>query len=241
MSNVYSRKVDIWAIGCILHETVFRQKAFSQDLSVFEYRSWKDNFLELMANQDDNPFELRPIVGILSVTLDRDAVNRPSAQSLLKVFQHAFTKATTNKERQGLKYGAILGEFPTLHISELMSGPLPCSNDAAVTNPSSNELDKIPDLEIVTVSDTALSVSGPESTAPMDQTSPRPHALLLEFLESHFPELMKAYKRRPTIKEMRQSALITGDDINIWYHEKIGHVGGSGCVYRVSIGKFCTD
>jgi serine/threonine protein kinase len=35
--GTYTNKVDIWAMGCILYEIVFRSKAFPHDHAVFEY------------------------------------------------------------------------------------------------------------------------------------------------------------------------------------------------------------
>ena len=37
----FSKKSDIWALGCILYELAFKTKAFPRDINVFEYAHHK--------------------------------------------------------------------------------------------------------------------------------------------------------------------------------------------------------
>src|SRR5579859_3026835 len=37
--KTYTNKVDIWALGCILYEIAFNQKAFGGDIGVYQYAS----------------------------------------------------------------------------------------------------------------------------------------------------------------------------------------------------------
>ena len=87
----YTNKVDIWAIGCILYELIFKKKAFSGDGAVLRYF---DNFratgtlLVLPFDNDTIPDEARKtfLANIILEMLDIDDTRRPGAWNLYEKF-----------------------------------------------------------------------------------------------------------------------------------------------------------
>ena len=82
----YNNKADIWAIGCILVEVLFQQKAFDSDFAVFQYATSRKNFQIPL----DNPFPEKlkgHISSLVHDTLNVNPSNRPSAHDLLTRFQ----------------------------------------------------------------------------------------------------------------------------------------------------------
>jgi len=83
---IYTRKVDIFAFGCILYEIVFGRKAFRNDWNVWEYaRSKKPlTFPRTSMYSTDSPRFIRET---LDTTLQHDWVQRPTAKALLIGFK----------------------------------------------------------------------------------------------------------------------------------------------------------
>jgi serine/threonine protein kinase len=86
-SSAFSRKTDIWALGCILHELVFSKKAFDNDYKVFEFAS-SDKQFELTSEQMSSVDEssMTKLSTIILKCLDRDFQRRPSAGELRLLF-----------------------------------------------------------------------------------------------------------------------------------------------------------
>jgi serine/threonine protein kinase len=85
----YTNKVDIWAIGCILYELIFRKKPFRTDLAVAEFaRSSRFSGEKLCISQemfisdDCKVF----ISAVLTETLAVDYTERPRAKALWDAF-----------------------------------------------------------------------------------------------------------------------------------------------------------
>jgi serine/threonine protein kinase len=80
---VYTRKVDIWAVGCILYELVSGKKAFHDDWQVREYGLERK---KLSVPEID--YHYRSSRQFFSVmmreTLHKDWLKRPSAQQILR-------------------------------------------------------------------------------------------------------------------------------------------------------------
>jgi serine/threonine protein kinase len=78
-------KSDIFALGCILYELVFAEKAFLHDYHIFEYTFSKSKpKLPSLPPQFDDRLKAY-ITQLLLATLEIDWCRRPSARELLKV------------------------------------------------------------------------------------------------------------------------------------------------------------
>ena len=85
--RVFNSKVDIWALGCILYELVFREKAFSDDYKLMKLAFSRKEFLipEVLPSLSD---EVSPaLVAIISKCLKQDCSYRPSARELCRMFR----------------------------------------------------------------------------------------------------------------------------------------------------------
>jgi serine/threonine protein kinase len=86
----FNNKVDIWAIGCILYELVFRKRAFQNDWAVMNYALTKTS-LQLPSEflDERNSSGISRILVILNAMLHLDPILRPSAELLRRVFTAA--------------------------------------------------------------------------------------------------------------------------------------------------------
>ena len=87
----YTNKVDIWAIGCILYELIFKKRAFSGDTAVLRYFDkfkLTGTLIVLPFEHDTIPDEARKafLAKIILEMLDMDDTRRPSAEQLYKKF-----------------------------------------------------------------------------------------------------------------------------------------------------------
>jgi serine/threonine protein kinase len=87
----YTNKVDIWAIGCILYELIFKRKAFSDDWAVLRFsESCRSTGkpLVLPFEHDTIPDEARKtfLANIILNMLEIDYPQRPGAQNLYEKF-----------------------------------------------------------------------------------------------------------------------------------------------------------
>jgi serine/threonine protein kinase len=87
----YNKKVDLWAIGCIFFEVIFRRKAFSSDYAVQQYAFQHaiDPNHKLQIPPDDSGWgDQLPVCIVASIheLLDVNSLNRPSAKDLLISF-----------------------------------------------------------------------------------------------------------------------------------------------------------
>jgi serine/threonine protein kinase len=78
---LYDNKVDIWAIGCIFYELVFRMKVFRTDFEVQEYRM-KGQSLQLPPHSEPDPNLILTIHEVILKTLAVKASHRISAKDL---------------------------------------------------------------------------------------------------------------------------------------------------------------
>jgi serine/threonine protein kinase len=87
--GMFTNKADIWGMGCILYELMFRMKAFSTDFAALEYLHTQQppavppGTFEIHATRQDEYQHLAVIVHSL---LSLDPKNRPSATLLGHVF-----------------------------------------------------------------------------------------------------------------------------------------------------------
>ena len=88
----FNNKVDIWAMGCILFEVVFRKKAFDNDTAVYDYSLQNRFFGEMI----DIPYDAgifpgetfhHSIQNLIHGMLEVEFQKRPSANELLRAFE----------------------------------------------------------------------------------------------------------------------------------------------------------
>ena len=96
--NSFTNKVDIWAMGCVFHEVVFRKQAFSSDYAVRQYsKSFEDFVLTfdsadlqtLLGDSDTREFISNSIVTMLQI----EAAKRPPARQILSEINGVLTLA----------------------------------------------------------------------------------------------------------------------------------------------------
>ena len=89
----YGNKVDIWAIGCILYEAIFKSKAFmGGDWEVLQYANdnkFSENLIELPFKPDTVPDETRKefLSKVIHDMLRLDPNKRPRADRLRERFK----------------------------------------------------------------------------------------------------------------------------------------------------------
>jgi serine/threonine protein kinase len=102
----FTNKVDIWAIGCIQYELLFRKKAFPNDFSVHEYRLKHKVFKSRFNIPKDAAGVLTEhltkafLSDVLPQMLEIDASQRPSAKILCALFSNLLD--STNNSTGGL-------------------------------------------------------------------------------------------------------------------------------------------
>src|SRR5271168_4008754 len=90
MKKVFTNKVDIWAIGCIFYEMVFRRRAFYEDYATLNYSF--DGTLYVPPMNSDNIWEIISrdvLVAALEKLLNIDPKQRPTAIEIRQQFQHS--------------------------------------------------------------------------------------------------------------------------------------------------------
>src|SRR5271170_3043430 len=90
MKKVFTNKVDIWAIGCIFYEMVFRRRAFYEDYATLNYSF--DGTLYVPPVNSDNIWEIISrdvLVAALEKLLNIDPKQRPTAIEIRQQFQHS--------------------------------------------------------------------------------------------------------------------------------------------------------
>jgi len=84
-SNQFSNKVDIWSMGCLLHELAAGRRAFYNDYAVLQYCSKSETF---QVHLDDFTDALaKPVISeTICRMLQKDPAARPSAEILYEEF-----------------------------------------------------------------------------------------------------------------------------------------------------------
>lgn len=103
---IFTRKVDIWAVGCIFYEVVTGRKAFKSDWGVREYGLSKEEFeisdLVFLNNGNQEYF----FRNTMQITLQRDWAQRPTAKSLARIFSLLLIDSTLVTSRWDDKFQA---------------------------------------------------------------------------------------------------------------------------------------
>jgi serine/threonine protein kinase len=90
MDAKYTNKVDIWAIGCILYEIIFKKQAFSGDGPVLQYSFSYNSTGTLMTLPFENntiPNATKSFISkVILNTLDIEPTRRPGADQLHQKF-----------------------------------------------------------------------------------------------------------------------------------------------------------
>jgi len=94
----YTNKVDIWGVGCILHELVTGEKAFATDSAVWEH----SRSMTPLDIKCDDAIDKSSLTAIIQETLHVDPTLRPSAPKLFSSFSRCYDLATANQIRPDL-------------------------------------------------------------------------------------------------------------------------------------------
>jgi len=104
ITNRYTNKVDIFAVGCIFFELVFRTKAFRDDFAVRQYALASGERLVIPATSDACPDERRR--ELISQTIYQmihiDPLKRPRAHDLCMMFGLEATNLSTQSSSTSL-------------------------------------------------------------------------------------------------------------------------------------------
>jgi hypothetical protein len=83
----YTNKVDMWAVGCILYELVFRGRAFREDYYIYKYAESSRKFqLELTAEVVPDARKRDFLAKVICELLDVEPQRRPRARDLYERF-----------------------------------------------------------------------------------------------------------------------------------------------------------
>jgi len=88
----YSNKVDIWALGCILHEIALCENVFLSDAAVLEYCSSRRSLNVSCGEHFDGNANIN-ISNAIHDMLQIDPSQRPSASVLLERFHRYYQQA----------------------------------------------------------------------------------------------------------------------------------------------------
>jgi serine/threonine protein kinase len=80
-SPTFSDRVDIWALGCILHELAFKRRAFVSDWAITNYALMKQR-LFIPLRESEEPHGQTPLVNLIHELLQIKPKDRPSAKDL---------------------------------------------------------------------------------------------------------------------------------------------------------------
>jgi serine/threonine protein kinase len=87
----YNNKVDIWAIGCILFELVFREKAFVGDYAVLQYHQLPGELSVPMKDGWDMA-QQSSFTELIHRLLDLNPIRRPEADKLMMSLKTIFSE-----------------------------------------------------------------------------------------------------------------------------------------------------
>jgi serine/threonine protein kinase len=111
LERKYTNKVDIWAVGCILYEMVFRRKAFASDFAVIRFAE-KNERIQI---PDENPIldagKREFVSKIIFETLSVDPSARPNAGSLYQRFISWGVESARYEDTFRLSGGGLSGKF----------------------------------------------------------------------------------------------------------------------------------
>jgi serine/threonine protein kinase len=111
---VYSTKVDIWAMGVILHELVTGKKPFATDLAVWDhYRSKK--LPEIRLDRFEDPFKTAVRSSICEM-LQKEPRTRPTAKTLFQRFSQFYIRTAT-RENTTSETRTVVVRDQLLHMS----------------------------------------------------------------------------------------------------------------------------
>lgn len=92
--GMFTNKIDIWSVGCILYELVVGRKPFLSEAHVLHYSTLKDKLDVPAPNKYDAAF-MRAITKAIQSTLNVTPASRPSADELVQVFSQDWNNDRT--------------------------------------------------------------------------------------------------------------------------------------------------
>jgi serine/threonine protein kinase len=81
--QTYSRKVDVWALGCIFYELVTGKIAFPNDFMVYRYAMPGGNVMNV-PNLPITPGRWTDVFKLISNMLEIDRTTRPSVEEIIE-------------------------------------------------------------------------------------------------------------------------------------------------------------
>lgn len=116
----YNKKVDIWSLGCILHELCTSEKAFPSDFATLEFLHCKYSWrVKISLSHDDLNTK---ISNVICQCLSIDHILRPTAREMRNVIITTSSMIRNQfDDHEILKYDELLGlesTFSGLNIND---------------------------------------------------------------------------------------------------------------------------
>ena len=122
----FNNKVDIWAMGCILYQMVFRKKAFNNDYAVLNYALTKKP-LDLPSELSDecDPLtnnEISRVMLIINSMVNLNPARRPPAELLGRLFNAACNWTVKQESKRSLAIPTLKDLVAILERSKDLEG-----------------------------------------------------------------------------------------------------------------------
>lgn len=136
---VYSKKTDIWTLGCILHELATNSKLFFSDFATHEYYS--RNALTLSVNQILLSDTKRAIESCIQEMIQIDPGSRPDAEAQVECFTRHLESCQRLKQQEEIQSETGSQQSTAInHREEASSTPASWTVIYAVINKSNTRL-----------------------------------------------------------------------------------------------------
>lgn len=97
LNKVYNNKVDVWSMGCVLHELATKKRLFTSDYAVLQFYVENREFSSTMDNAG-NDQEVAGILEVVATMVQREPSQRPSASQLYDKFLGLWSYETRNRD-----------------------------------------------------------------------------------------------------------------------------------------------
>jgi serine/threonine protein kinase len=101
----YNNKVDIWAMGCVLHELIVHEKPFSSDMAVFAYYQEGET---VMIAVDRHFKSARTLSNAVRDMLQKSPQSRPSANALALRFSRSYKSIAIESAQLSISEDSVI-------------------------------------------------------------------------------------------------------------------------------------